>query len=309
MNLPQTTTEAPLSRVEKSETLAVAKLDPMWTELSLGDRYHLCAQMVRSGLIPFKHPDEAYAVHLYGYELGIKPMQAFRQIHFFRGKNGVARMGVESSLMLTLANKHANVTWKWGECDRDKAQIELFRPDFPDQGMIEYTMEEAKTAGLTGKDNWRQNPRAMLQARVSARAVRMVVPDYFGGVYTPEEMTSSGLQAIDEESQGPSEATAALNAQLDEVEVPEPEDIEPLEEPWRKAAREEAIVIHPGGAGELAGILTQIETSDQSHVSILMEGLRAKVAAEAEEAAEDEEQPEEDAAQEGEPSEDSEAEG
>ncbi|MEB3214553.1 MAG: hypothetical protein VKL39_24605, partial [Leptolyngbyaceae bacterium] len=53
---------------------------------------------------------------------------------------------------------------------------------------IEWTIAQAKAAGLTGKEVWRQYPRAMLRARVISEGIRTVFPGVAVGVYTPEEI-------------------------------------------------------------------------------------------------------------------------
>jgi hypothetical protein len=53
---------------------------------------------------------------------------------------------------------------------------------------ITWTFEQARKAGLTGKDNWKNYPRAMLRARVVSEGIRTVFPGVVLGVYTPEEV-------------------------------------------------------------------------------------------------------------------------
>ncbi|MFN9897772.1 MAG: hypothetical protein ACK55Z_03035, partial [bacterium] len=53
---------------------------------------------------------------------------------------------------------------------------------------ITWTFAQATKIGLTGKDNWRNYPRAMLRARVISEGIRTVYPGCVVGVYTPEEV-------------------------------------------------------------------------------------------------------------------------
>lgn len=55
-------------------------------------------------------------------------------------------------------------------------------------GSSTYTMDDAKTAGLTGKDNWKKNPKAMLVARATAQTMRWHAPDVMVGVFTEDEI-------------------------------------------------------------------------------------------------------------------------
>lgn len=55
-------------------------------------------------------------------------------------------------------------------------------------GSSTYTVDDAKTAGLLGKDNWKKNPKAMLVARATAQTMRWHAPDVMVGVFTEDEL-------------------------------------------------------------------------------------------------------------------------
>lgn len=50
-----------------------------------------------------------------------------------------------------------------------------------------WTFEQATKAKLTGKDNWKNYPRAMLRARCIAEGIRAVYPAALGGMMVSEE--------------------------------------------------------------------------------------------------------------------------
>jgi len=52
---------------------------------------------------------------------------------------------------------------------------------------VEWTFDQAKKIGLTGKDNWKNYPKAMLRARCIAEGVRAVFPGSIGGMLSVEE--------------------------------------------------------------------------------------------------------------------------
>lgn len=60
----------------------------------------------------------------------------------------------------------------------------------PSGGSVEivWTIERAKQAQLTGKDNWKKFPAQMLSARVSAEGVRACYPAALSGFYVTEEV-------------------------------------------------------------------------------------------------------------------------
>ena len=56
-------------------------------------------------------------------------------------------------------------------------------------GVSEFTMADAKAAGLATGDNWRKFPRNMLFARAISNGAKWYCPDLSGGpLYTPDEL-------------------------------------------------------------------------------------------------------------------------
>jgi hypothetical protein len=83
---------------------------------------------------------------------------------------------------------------------------------------MSWTIEQAKKAGLTNKDNWRNYPRAMLRARLIAEAIRTVYPAAIGVMMLSEEaqdidLTDSTIADI-RQTRSPVSAAAA-NAPAD----------------------------------------------------------------------------------------------
>ena len=168
----------------------------------------------KSGLYPqLKSPAGAYAVVQYGYELGLGPMTSLQNINLIQGKPAA-----NGQTMLSLAMSRG-VTFKVEEETHETCTI-LFK-----RGNMEYrstfTVEDAKRAGLTGKDNWKKWPSEMLYWRTVAKGVRRIAPDAVMGLYTPDELTSGDvIDVAHQEAPAPCEAaekpktTMATNQQL-----------------------------------------------------------------------------------------------
>jgi hypothetical protein len=123
------------------------------------------------------------AIILAGRELGLPPMTALRSIHLVEG-----RVTLAADLQLALV-KRAGVKHRWLRTDAEAATVELTRG--ADQPFaFTYSIEDAKRAGLAGKQNWQRHTPAMLRARAISAAIRAYCPDVLTGVYDPDELDS-----------------------------------------------------------------------------------------------------------------------
>lgn len=76
------------------------------------------------------------------------------------------------------------------------------RNDTGSSATVRWTMEDAKMAGLAGKNNWKTYPRAMLMARCTSELCRILFPDIIAGLsYTPEEIAS--IEGVEIEETAP----------------------------------------------------------------------------------------------------------
>ena len=103
-------------------------------------------------------------------------------------------------------------------------------------GTVTYTIEDAKTAGLAGKDTWKRNPEDMLVARATSRAVRRYCSDALvGGGLTEDEVESLDVAEVDQvQPAAVIEAEVIEDAEI--VEEAPPVAAEPPEAPKPPAA-------------------------------------------------------------------------
>lgn len=65
-------------------------------------------------------------------------------------------------------------------------------------GTASFTIEEARTAGLANKDNWKRHPTDMMVARATTRAIKWFCPEaLLGGVLTEDELDGPELVTED----------------------------------------------------------------------------------------------------------------
>lgn len=123
-----------------------------------------------------------------GLELGLQPMQSMESIHLIPGRGG-AKVELSAQLMAALA-KRAGYKLKFKSTDTE-CVVSWRDPDGEELGDSDFTVDDAKRAGLWGRGNWTKYPKDMLRARAVSRGARMFAPEVFLGVYVQGEISES----------------------------------------------------------------------------------------------------------------------
>ena len=163
--------------------------------MTLEDVQKLAQNVVRGGLFQaFKNADHAMTLMMLCQAEGIHPIMALRRYDIIQG-----RPALKSDAMLAdFMGRGGKVGWDVMSDTEVKATFEA--PGLSKPVTVSWTIEQAKRAGIAGKDNWNHYPRAMLRARVVSEGIRVAMPGIVAGVYTPEEvqdfapMTSAPVQ-------------------------------------------------------------------------------------------------------------------
>jgi hypothetical protein len=140
--------------------------------------------LVKSGFLPraVNTAEKVLTIFLTGRELGIGPMQAVRSINVIDG-----RPSCSAELMLALAYKRIPGFQCQVESTDKSCTATSQRPGGKPI-VTTFNLDDAKRAGVDGKDNWRKYPAAMLRARAISANLRVSAPDAILGMYTPDEM-------------------------------------------------------------------------------------------------------------------------
>jgi hypothetical protein len=112
---------------------------------------------------------------------GMHPAIAARDYHVIQGRPALKA----DAMLARFQSSGGKVVWKVYEDAEVTGEF-----SHPQGGTvtITWTFAQATKIGLTGKDNWRNYPRAMLRARVISEGIRTTYPGCVVGVYTPEEV-------------------------------------------------------------------------------------------------------------------------
>lgn len=149
----------------------------------------MSSYIVRSKLFGARDESQAMALMLLAQAEGLHPMTAIQDFDIVQGRP--ARK--THSILARFQAAGGKVAWE--EVSGTRACGTFSHP----QGgalRVEWTFDQAQKIGLTGEDNWKNYPQAMLRARCIAEGVRAVYPAAIGGMMTVEEaQDSQGIAA------------------------------------------------------------------------------------------------------------------
>lgn len=123
------------------------------------------------------------AAMLYGREVGLPPMTALSAIHVIDGRPA---MSAEAMRALVFAAGHELV---FDETTGAVCTMRARRSGSSSwSAPFSWTLDMARAANLTRRENWARYPRAMLIARCTTDLCRMVFPDVIHGLRSLEEI-------------------------------------------------------------------------------------------------------------------------
>lgn len=175
-----------LVRVEKNQQLATR--EPFEPE-NLAQARTLADDIAKSGLVP-RHlqgnPYNVYVTLMWGRELGLSPMASVMGI-WVEPKSGRPALYEQTALAIVKRSPLCKY-FRLLKTSTEVATFETWRVGDPEPIPMSFTIEEARTAGLLHKDNWKSYPAAMLRSRCAMMLARAVYEDVLANVYTPDEV-------------------------------------------------------------------------------------------------------------------------
>ena len=140
------------------EKQSVSIINGVATPSDIEGLYRLAKVMSMSGLMPkgVQSPEAVFVAVQMGLEVGLSPMQAVQNVAVINGRPSICGDAVlalvrASGLLVSLSE-----TWE-GEGDKLKAVCKAIRKNEPDPIIREFSVSDARAAGLWGKDGpWKQ---------------------------------------------------------------------------------------------------------------------------------------------------------
>lgn len=179
---------------------------------SLGQMYH------KAGMVPrgVKSAAELMIILMAGAELGFGPTWSLRNIASFNGQ-----AMIHSDGPISLVMRSGQLEWQQsgheGAGESLTAWFEVKRKGVDVPVRREFSVRDAKTAGLWDKGIWKQYPSRMLLMRARAFALRDLFADVLGGIGILEEHVGNELEQ--EQAVGSAGLLSALKAEPVPVEA------------------------------------------------------------------------------------------
>lgn len=128
-------------------------------------------------------PGEATAAILAGAELGLSPLASLRAFDSIQGV-----IAPRAIALRAFVQSQGHDVWKVKSSETE-AVMRGRRLGSSQEQESRWTVARAQALGLTGKDNWKKQPEAMLIARATAEVCRLVASDAILGMpYAFEEL-------------------------------------------------------------------------------------------------------------------------
>lgn len=155
---------------------------------SLDETYRMATAISASGLAPntLKSPEQVMVAIIAGAELGLPPFQSLQSFAVINGRPAIWGDG----LIAVVRSQGFKVReWMEGEGDQMIAYCEVTRPDNGEVIPGEFSVADAKKAGLWNKTGpWQTSPKRMLKMRARGFACRDGAADVLRGFQLREEV-------------------------------------------------------------------------------------------------------------------------
>ena len=179
---------APFQRTNSAVSVILPQsIDDIWRVA----RMAFVGGMAPESLTKNKDPDAAVSACaiaiMAGAELGLTPLMALRSYAVVNGRPSLWGDGIKA-----VVRQSGRCEYIRAGGDLTKGWCEAKRSDTGEVMRREFTWEQAKKAGLSGKAGpWQQHPDMMMERRATARCLNDLFADVLGGIVTADEAQDS----------------------------------------------------------------------------------------------------------------------
>lgn len=173
-----------------SNSMAIQTAAPAATEqtLTLAEQMQYASTISKGSLVPKAYqgsPANILIAMDFGRSMGLSPAESLYRITVINGKPTAS-----AELIAANVRRAGHKLRVVKDAQAKAATCQIVRADDPDFTFeATWDMAKAQQAGLSGKENWKKYPLAMLTARAITECARDACPEaLYGVVYTGEEM-------------------------------------------------------------------------------------------------------------------------
>lgn len=229
------------SQEPKADALATAGDVNTVKALTFREIQQMSSVFVESGFFPnIKTAAQAMVKIIAGQELGFAPVVSMTGIHFF-----LNRVDFSSTLKASLIKASGKYNYKILDHSTERCEISFFEKvnnEWVSCGVpVVYTIGDAKVAGLTNKDNWKNHPKDMLFAACIRQGQRRYCADVLHGLGNEQDAEFADEQAaVDasafENAKAENQTVDAESVEATDVTTGEPIDVEVVGDPQENAS-------------------------------------------------------------------------
>ena len=187
-----TTWQQPTNEIETQQAPRIERLVDWAREADAA--YNLGQKLSLTSFVPEsfrKRPDEIAAAMLAGSEIGLSPMASLSAFDVIQGR-AAARAITLRAVVQSQGHEIQMV-----ESTNTRCRMRGRRKGTTEWQSVDWTIERAKQLGVTGKQNWKNQPQAMLVARATSELCRLIAADAILGIGYSVEEIADGVDSIE----------------------------------------------------------------------------------------------------------------